>query len=182
MLRPMKRPPKFDAQRYRQRNVVERATTRSISSILCPYPSGKGRFLKRPGYRRTIGQAISQSPTRQGSPGIGDFIFSFFETVCSVVALVGILRTRLISTWQGVSLRRWKTTFLSWSEIKVVRVRRLRNKGRSVRFVLGNRSQSPIFDLRGRRAGSGDAGAVVHGITPRWCGFAVLGAQQDARG
>jgi hypothetical protein len=76
----------------------------------------------------------------------GSVIGFFLAIVLGILAGVKRSRSTLVLTENGVFIRRLKTTFIRWSEIKVVRVDRLWVDGRlcnhrGVRFVLGNGSK-----------------------------------------
>jgi Trypsin-like peptidase domain len=74
----------------------------------------------------------------------------FFLIALEIGLVVVNLRGKLELTQQGVYLRRWKTTFIPWSEIKVVQVRGSAPGKRSVKFVLRNRSKRSWFPSDGQ--------------------------------
>jgi hypothetical protein len=92
-----------------------------------------------------LGSSLSVSGITFPSQGSvrGAIIGGSVGLLATVVLTIMHLRGELVLTSQGIYLRRWKTKFIWWSEIRVVRVGRpplLYVGTRYVRFVLQDRS------------------------------------------
>jgi hypothetical protein len=88
-------------------------------------------------------------------PGVGSINWGsvglyFFAMALTIGLAVVRLRGKLEMTQQGVHLRRWKTTFIPWSEIRVVQVWGRAPAKRGVKFVLRNRSKRSWWPFDGQ--------------------------------